>query len=122
MEGESREQERDRTAAEPQPFTWPILGTLYASVMAATVVAILDTDFGRDLQDRLSAPARALVAVPVLVLCLILFCASLLALVAPAYRRRSMRVAEITAWVIPAWLLMSGLVLGALAYALARLD
>jgi hypothetical protein len=107
---------------EPQPFTWPILGTLYASVVAAIVVAILDTDFGRDLQERLSAPARALVAVPVLILCLVVFGASMAALVAPGYRRQSMRVAEIAAWVIPAWLLMSGLVLGALAYALAHLD
>jgi hypothetical protein len=112
----------DPDQREPQPFTWPIIGTLYASVVAAIVVAILDTDFGQDLQERLDAPARAMVAAPVLGFCVVLFLACLLALVVPAVRRPSMRVAELTAWLIPAWLLMSGVILGGIAYALDRID
>jgi protein-S-isoprenylcysteine O-methyltransferase Ste14 len=107
---------------ERSPFTWPILGTLYSSVIAATVVAILDTDFGRDLQERLDAPARAMVAAPVLLFCVVVFCGCLVALVAPAWRRQSMRVAELAAWMIPAWLLMSAVILAGIAYALENLD
>jgi protein-S-isoprenylcysteine O-methyltransferase Ste14 len=112
----------DPQERQPQSFAWPIIGTLYSSVIAVTVVAILDTDFGRDLQERLDAPARAMVAAPVLLFCVALFCASLVALVAPAWRRPSLRVAELSAWLIPAWLLMSAVILGGIAYALDNLD
>jgi protein-S-isoprenylcysteine O-methyltransferase Ste14 len=114
--------EQDYDAPPPQPFTWPVIGTLYSAVVASIVIAILDTDFGRDLQERLDAPARALVAAPVLFFCAVVFCSSLVALVVPRYRRQSTRIAEYGAWLIPAWLLMSGVVLGGLAYALDRLE
>jgi hypothetical protein len=71
-------------------------------VVTAVVIALLDTDLGRDLQRDLDAPA--------------------LALILPAARDRLLRIAGMAGWLIPAWLLMSGLVLGAIAYALDSLD
>jgi hypothetical protein len=86
------------------------------------VVAVLDTDLGRELQRDLDAPARALVAAPVLALAAVVFVSCVLALVLPAARDRLLRIAGMAGWLIPAWLLMSGLVLGAIAYALDSLD
>jgi hypothetical protein len=50
------------------------------------------------------------------------FVASILALILPGYRRPSLRVAEIGGWLIPAWLMMSAMVLGAIAFALHHAD
>ena len=86
------------------------------------VIALLDTDLGRDLQRDLDAPARALVAAPVLALAAVVFVTCVLALILPAARDRLLRIAGMAGWLIPAWLLMSGLVLGAIAYALDRLE
>jgi hypothetical protein len=86
------------------------------------VIAVLDTDLGRDLQRDLDAPARALVAAPVLALAAVVFVTCVLALVVPAARDRLLRIAGMAGWLIPAWLLMSGLVLGAIAYALDSLE
>ncbi len=91
-------------------------------MVTAVVIALLDTDLGRDLQSDLDAPARALVAGPVLALAAVVFVASVLALILPAARGRLLRIAGMAGWLIPAWLLMAGLVLGAIAYALDRLD
>jgi hypothetical protein len=91
-------------------------------VVTAVVIAVLDTDFGRDLQRDLDAPARALVAAPVLALAAVVFVACVLALVLPAERDRLLRIAGMAGWLIPAWLLMAGLVLGAIAYALDSLS
>jgi hypothetical protein len=85
------------------------------------VIAVLDTDFGRELQRDLDAPARALVAAPVLALAAVVFVTCVLALILPAARDRLLRIAGMAGWLIPAWLLMSGLVLGAIAYALDSL-
>jgi hypothetical protein len=98
------------------------LGALYASVVTTIVIAVLDTDLGRDLQRDLDAPARALVAAPVLALAAVVFVSCVLALILPAARERLLRIAGMAGWLIPAWLLMSGLVLGAIAYALESLD
>jgi hypothetical protein len=91
-------------------------------VVTAVVIALLDTDLGRDLQRDLDAPARALVAAPVLAMAAVVFVACVLALILPAARDRLLRIAGMAGWLIPAWLLMSGLVLGAIAYALDSLD
>jgi hypothetical protein len=85
------------------------------------VIAVLDTDLGRDLQRDLDAPARAMVAVPVLALAAVVFATCVLALVQPGARDRLLRIAGVAGWLIPAWLLMAGLTLGAIAYALDRL-
>jgi hypothetical protein len=89
--------------------------------VTAVVIAVLDTDFGRELQRDLDAPARALVAAPVLALAAVVFVTCVLALILPAARDRLLRIAGMAGWLIPAWLLMSGLVLGAIAYALDSL-
>jgi hypothetical protein len=91
-------------------------------VVTGVVIALLDTDLGRDLQSDLDAPARALVAAPVLALAAVVFVTCVLALILPGARDRLLRIAGMAGWLIPAWLLMSGLVLGAIAYALDRLE
>lgn len=52
----------------------------------------------------------------------VVFAASMLALILPGYRRPSLRAAEIGGWLIPAWLVMSAMVLGAIAFALHHAD
>jgi uncharacterized membrane protein YkvI len=103
---------------EPRTFTWPLVGALYGSLVVVAVVAVLDSNLGRGVEDRIDAPARTLIAAPVVVAALIVFAASLLALLAPAHRSPSLRVAEIAGWLIPAWLMLGALVLGAIDFAL----
>src|SRR5215210_7036410 len=103
---------------EPQTFTWPLVGALYGSVVVIAVLALLDTHLGRSLEDEVDAPARTLIAVPVVAAAVVLFLASLVALVVPAYRRPSLKVAEIAAWLIPAWLIIGAMVLVAVGYAI----
>ena len=107
---------------EPQTFTMPLLATLYGSVVVIAVIFVLRTDIGRDIEDKLEAPARTLIAAPLVILALIVFTGGLVALMAPAYRRQTMRVVELAAWIIPAWAVITGMVLGAIAYALAHLN
>ena len=107
---------------EAQDFTWPLLATLYGSVVVITVIFVLRTDLGRGVEDKLEAPARTMIAAPLVILGIVVFTGGLVALVAPAVRRQAMRVTEIAAWIIPAWAVMTGLVLGAIAYALDRLN
>jgi hypothetical protein len=113
-------EERDRRADvdDPQGFTWPLLGALYGSVVVVAVVAILASHLGRGFENEVDAPARTLVAVPVAVFAGVLFAASMIALIAPGARRGALRVAEIAAWVIPAWLVMCAMGIGAVAFAL----
>jgi hypothetical protein len=118
--GEDREAGRRENPFEG--FGLAAIGALYASVVAALVIAVLDTDLGRDLQEDLDAPARALVAGPVLALAAVVFVASVLALLLPGSRDRLLRIAGMAGWLIPAWLLMAGLVLGGISYALDSLD
>jgi hypothetical protein len=101
-----------------QGFTAPILGALFSSFVIVTVIAVLNTSLGRGLEDDLDAPARAMVAAPVVILASVVFCSCVVALLLPAQRRDSMRVAEIAGWLIPSWLVMAGMVLGAVSYAL----
>jgi uncharacterized membrane protein YkvI len=107
---------------EPQTFTWPLLGALYGSLVIVAVVAVLASDVGRSFEDEVDAPARTLVAAPVVAFAAVVFLASLLALIVPGYRRPSLRVAEIFAWLIPAWLVMAAMGIGAVAFALHHAD
>ena len=107
---------------EPQTFTWPLLGALYSSMVVVAVVAILDSSIGRDLEDEIDAPARTLIAAPVVATAVVVFLASMVALVLPGYRRPALRVAEIAGWLIPAWLIMGALVLGATSFAIHHAD
>src|SRR5262245_39800732 len=109
---------RDPEEEEPQTFTWPLLGALYASLVIVAVIALLESNLGRSLEHEIDAPARALIAVPVVATAGVLFLASMVALVSPANRRPALRVAEIAGWLIPAWLMIGALVLGAVDYAL----
>ncbi len=109
-----RELEHER----PQTFTWPLLGALYSSVVIVVVVAVLNSDLGRDLDNKIDAPARTLIAAPVIITAAIVFAASLVALLAPDHRRPSLKIAEIGSWLIPAWLVMGAMVLLAIDFAL----
>lgn len=104
--------------AKEQTFAWPLLGALYGSLVIVAVVALLASDAGRGFEDEVDAPARTLVAAPVVVFAAVVFLASIVALIAPPYRRTSLRVAEVAAWLVPAWLVMSAMGIGAVAFAL----
>jgi hypothetical protein len=109
-----------REAEEPgeTTFTWPLLGALYSSIVIVVVVALLNSHLGRDLDGRIDAPARTLVAGPVICSATAVFIACMIALIQPAYRRPALKVAEIGSWLIPAWLVMGAMVLGAISFAL----
>jgi hypothetical protein len=79
---------------------------------------LLASHLGRSFEDEVDAPARTLVAAPVVLFAGVVFLACIVALIVPGYRRLSLRVAEIAAWLIPAWLVMSGMGIGAVAFAL----
>jgi hypothetical protein len=113
-----------REPEEPQgnTFTLPLLGALLSSVVIVVLVALLNSHLGRDLDDRIDAPARTLIAAPVIVCATVVFVACMIALVQPAYRRPALRVAEIVVWLIPAWLVMGAMVLGAISFALHHAD
>jgi hypothetical protein len=113
---------REPVEAEETTFTWPLLGALYGSLVIVAIVAVLSSHFGRNLDDKIDAPARTLVAAPVIVSATVVFTASMVALILPVYRRVAMRVAEIASWLIPAWLVMGAMVLGAISFALNHAD
>jgi hypothetical protein len=46
----------------------------------------------------------------------------MIALLVPAYRRTALRIAEIGSWLIPAWLVMGAMALGAISFALHHAD
>ncbi|MSO41197.1 MAG: hypothetical protein EXQ70_04770 [Solirubrobacterales bacterium] len=100
----------------------PAVGALCASLVIVIVAALLETDFGRGLADDLDAPVRALVAVPVLVLAGVLFAVSVLALVLPAGRPKLLAAAGITGWLIPAWLVVAGVLLACVSFGLDRIS
>jgi hypothetical protein len=109
---------REPEETEQGTFTMPLLGAAYSSLVIVVLVAILNSHVGRSLDDRVNAPAMTLIAAPVIVCASIVFAACLVALIAPTYRRPSLKVAEIGSWLIPAWLLMGAMVLGAISFAL----
>ena len=109
---------RERDDEKPQTLAWPLIGALYASLVIVAVLAILESHLGRRLENEVNAPARSLIAVPVVATAVVVFVASMLALIVPGYRRPFLRVAEIAAWLIPAWLIMGAMVLGAIDFAI----
>ena len=112
----------DRAGSGDQTFTWPLLGALYGSLVIIAVVAVLASEIGRSFEDEVDAPARTLVAAPVVAFAAVVFLASMVALIVPGYRRPSLRVAEVAGWLIPAWLVMVGMGIGAVAFALHHAD
>jgi hypothetical protein len=112
-----REREEPEGAGE-QGFTWPLLGALFGAIVIVGVVALLASGAGRSFEDEVDAPARTLVAAPVVLFAAVLFVASLVALITPGARRISMRIAEIAGWLIPAWLVMCAMGIGAVAFAI----
>ena len=57
---------RDPEEREQATFTLPLLGAGYGSLVIVVVVAIFNSQIGRDLDDKIDAPARTLVAGPVI--------------------------------------------------------
>jgi hypothetical protein len=109
---------REPDEGEEMTFTWPLVGALYSSAVIVAVLAILNSHIGRSLDDRIDAPARTLIAAPVIFGAIVVFLASMAALIVPGYRRPALRVAEIAGWLIPAWLVMGAMALGAVSFAL----
>lgn len=110
-------------ASEPEEreqgtFAMPLLGAVYGSLVIVVLVAILNSDVGRSLDDKIDAPARTLIAAPVISSATVVFVACMAALIVPAWRRSALWVAEICGWLIPAWLVMGAMVLGAISFAL----
>jgi hypothetical protein len=103
---------------ETQTLAPPLLGATYGSLVIVAVIAILNTQIGRDLEDEIDAPARTLIAAPVVVSAVVVFVASMVALILPPHRRPALRVAELAGWLIPAWLIIGAMVLGAISVAL----
>jgi hypothetical protein len=108
----------EREDADESTFTMPLIGALYSSLVIVALLAILNSDVGRSLDSEVNAPARTLIAAPVILAATVVFVASMVALILPGYRRPAMRVGEIVGWVIPAWLVMGAMVLGAISFAL----
>src|ERR1700754_2808792 len=77
----------DRAESGDQGFTWPLLGALYGSLVVVAVVALLASHLGRSFEDEVDAPARTLVAAPVVVFASVVFLASMVGLIVPGYRR-----------------------------------
>jgi protein-S-isoprenylcysteine O-methyltransferase Ste14 len=86
------------------------------------VVAVLNSHVGRSLDDKVDAPAQALVAIPVVTVAAVVAIASLVAMMLPEHRRSSLKVAEIGAWLIPAWLVMAGMTFAAISFAVHHAD
>ena len=103
-------------------FGLAALGALYASVVTVVVLALLDTDVGRNLGNGIEGPIRGFIAVPVLTLAAVVFTASLAALIYPTARKRLLGIAGIAAWLIPAWLVIGAVLVGSLSYALDRVQ
>jgi hypothetical protein len=112
--------EREPVADEEEAhtFTMPLLGAVYSSLVIVLLVAFLNSHFARSIDNEVDAPARTLIAAPVIIDAVVVFAASMVALLAPQYRRPALKVAEIGSWLIPAWLVMGGMVLGAISFAL----
>lgn len=105
-----------------QAMVWSAAGALFSAFAAALVIAFLDTDFGREIAGRLEGPGRALVAAPVIAMCVLIFCVSVLALVMPEQRARLHRIGILTAWLVVAWAVMAAVILAGLAYAVERIE
>jgi hypothetical protein len=112
----------EREDSDESTFTMPLLGAIYSSVVIVALIAILNSDVGRSLDNEVDAPARTLIAAPVILAATVVFAASMVALILPGYRRPAMRIGELAGWIIPAWLVMGAMVLGAISFALHHAD
>ena len=104
---------------EPQTFAGPMAGMLGGSLVVVAVIAFLSSRLGRGVEDELDAPARTLIVAPIVVVAVVVFCASMLALL-PEYRRPALRVAELGGWLIAAWAVMGAVILAGLQFAVDR--
>jgi hypothetical protein len=95
-------------------------GALFSAFVAALVVAFLSTDIGRDAASQLDGAGRALVAAPVIAMCLFIFGASVAALALPDQRERLQNLSLLTAFLIAAWVVMAAVILGGLSVASER--
>jgi hypothetical protein len=103
----------------PQTFAAPMVGMVCSSLVVVAVIAVLNSQIGRDIEDDLAAPARTLIAAPALIAAVVAFCASMLALL-PEYRRPALQVAAIAGWVVAAWLVMAAMILAGIKFAVDR--
>ena len=106
---------------EPQTFAAPMAGMICSSLVVVAVIAILNSQIGRDIEDDLAAPARTLIAAPALMAAVVAFCASMFALL-PEYRRPALQVAAIAGWVVAAWLVMAAMILAGIKFATERVS
>ena len=104
----------------PQAFSAPMVGMVCSSLVVVAVIAILNSQIGREIEDELSAPTRTLIAAPAVIAAVVAFCASMLALL-PEYRRSALRVAAIARWVIAAWPVMAAMILAGIKFATEQL-
>ena len=105
-----------------QTMAWSAAGALFSAFVAVLVIAFLDTDLGQEVAGRLEGPGRALVAAPVIAMCVVIFCVSVLALVLPEQRRRLHNIGMVTAWLVVAWVVMAAVILAGLAYLVERVE
>jgi 1,4-dihydroxy-2-naphthoate octaprenyltransferase len=98
-----------------------MVGMVCSSLVVVAVIAILNSQIGRDIEDDLAASARTLIAAPAVIAAVVAFCASMLALL-PAYRRRALQVAAIAGWVVAAWLVMAAVILAGIKFATERVS
>jgi uncharacterized membrane protein (GlpM family) len=105
----------------PQTFAAPMVGMVSSSLVVVAVIAVLDSQIGRDIEDVLAAPARTLIAAPAVLAAVVAFCASMLALL-PDVRRPALQVAAIAGWVVAAWLVMAAMILAGIKFATDRIS
>src|SRR5918994_7347969 len=99
----------------PQTFAAPMVGMVCSSMVVVAVIAILNSQIRRDIEDDLAAPARTLIAAPAVIAAVVAFCASMLALLRE-YRRPALRVAAIAGWVIAAWVGVTAMILAGVKF------
>jgi hypothetical protein len=96
-----------------------MVGMVCSSLVVVAVIAVLNSQMGRAIEDDLAAPARTLIAAPALIAAIVAFCASMLALL-PEYRRTALQLAAIAGWVVAAWLVMAAMILAGVKFAVDR--
>lgn len=106
---------------EPRTFAAPMVGMVCSSLVVVAVVAVLNSQIGREIEDDLAAPARTLIAAPAVIAAVVAFGASIVALI-PEYRRPALGVAAIAGWIVAAWLVMAAMILAGIKFATERIS
>jgi hypothetical protein len=96
-----------------------MVGMICSSLVVVAVIAVLNSQIGRDIEDDLATPARTLIAAPAVIAAAACFCASMIALL-PEYRRPALQVAAIAGWMVAAWLVMAAMILAGIKFAVDR--